>query len=194
MQFERLFGRRIVPHLLALFHLPVTCHLSGHIPPPPVESRVGWPLSSTPIRHSPPAESLGNRAGRLTLMFPELLRPCSPYDVAHGTPLSSVLRIWVCGLVPWHFWGRDQSMCVCRLYMAWTQAFFCQPLLHMPYSYLGVVWRSVRSVFTRLLTCFLLTFLPPQDMCMCMWSINDPSLKYDSFSPRGDTDSNTKAP
>ena len=26
MQFERLLGRRIVPHLLALFHLPVTCH------------------------------------------------------------------------------------------------------------------------------------------------------------------------
>ena len=34
MQFERLLGRRIVPHLLALFHLPVTCHQSGHIPPP----------------------------------------------------------------------------------------------------------------------------------------------------------------
>ena len=33
MQFERLFGRRIVPHLLALFHLSVTCHQSGHIPP-----------------------------------------------------------------------------------------------------------------------------------------------------------------
>ena len=33
MQFERLFGQRIVPHLLAPFHLPVTCHLSGCIPP-----------------------------------------------------------------------------------------------------------------------------------------------------------------
>ena len=33
MQFERLCGRRIVPHLLALLHLPVTCHQSGHIPP-----------------------------------------------------------------------------------------------------------------------------------------------------------------
>ena len=33
MQFERLLGRRIVPHLLALFHLPVTCHQSDHIPP-----------------------------------------------------------------------------------------------------------------------------------------------------------------
>ena len=59
MQFERLLGRWIVPHLLALFHLPVTYHLSGHIPPP-AESRGGWPLSSTPTRHSPPAETLGN--------------------------------------------------------------------------------------------------------------------------------------
>ena len=74
MHFERLLGRRIVPHLLALFHLPVTCHQSCHIPPP-AESRGGWPLSSTPIRHSPPAESLGNQAGRLTLTFPELLGP-----------------------------------------------------------------------------------------------------------------------
>ena len=74
MQFERLFGRRIVPYLLALFHLPVTCHQSGHIPPP-AESRGGWPLSSTPIRHSQPAESLRNQAGRLTLTFSELLGP-----------------------------------------------------------------------------------------------------------------------
>ena len=74
MQFERLLGQRNVPHLLALFHLPVTCHQSGHIPPP-AESRIGWPLSSTSIRHSPPAESLGNQAERLTLTFLELLGP-----------------------------------------------------------------------------------------------------------------------
>ena len=74
MQFERLLGRRIVPHLLALFDLPVTCHQSGHIPPP-AESRGGWPLSFTSIRHSPPAESLGNQAERLTFTFSELLGP-----------------------------------------------------------------------------------------------------------------------
>ena len=72
MQFEHLSGRQIVPHVLALFHLPVTGHVNGHIPPP-AESRGGWPLSSTPIRHPPPAESLRNQAGRLTLTFPELL-------------------------------------------------------------------------------------------------------------------------
>ena len=76
MQFERLLGRRLVPHLLALFHLPVTCHQSGHTPyGPPAEFRGGLLLSSTPIRHSPPAKSLGNQAGRLTLTFPELLGP-----------------------------------------------------------------------------------------------------------------------
>ena len=72
MQFERLCGRRIGSHLLALLHLPVTCHQSGHIPPP-AESRGGWPLSS--IRHFPPAESLGNQTGRLTFIFSELLGP-----------------------------------------------------------------------------------------------------------------------
>ena len=74
MQFERLCGRRIVPHLLALLHLPVTCHQSGHIPPP-AESRGEWPLSFTSISHSPPAESLGNQVGRLTLTFYEPLGP-----------------------------------------------------------------------------------------------------------------------
>ena len=72
MAFERLCVRRIVPHLLALFHLSVTCHQSGHIPPP-AESKGGWPLSL--ILHSPPAESLGNQARRLTLTFFELLGP-----------------------------------------------------------------------------------------------------------------------
>ena len=74
MQFERLLGRWIVPHLLALSHLPVTCHQSGHIPPP-AESRGGWPLSFTSIRHPPPAESLGNQAGATDLTFTELLGP-----------------------------------------------------------------------------------------------------------------------
>ena len=71
MRFGRLFGRRIVPNLLALFNLPVTCHQSGHIPPP--------------------AESLGNQVGRLTFTFSELLGPWSPYDVAQRMPLSSAL-------------------------------------------------------------------------------------------------------
>ena len=54
MRFERLSGRRIVPHLLALLHLSMTCHQSGHIPPP-AESKGGWPLSFASICHSLPA-------------------------------------------------------------------------------------------------------------------------------------------
>ena len=77
-------------------------------------------------------------------------------------PLSSALRIWVCRLVPWHLRGPDQSMGVCRLYMTWTQAVFCQSPLHMPYLDRGVVWRSVQSVFTRLFTRLLPTFPPPR--------------------------------
>ena len=42
-------------------------------------------------------------------------------------PLSSALRFLVCGLVPWHLRDPDQSSCVCRQYMAWTQAFSCPP-------------------------------------------------------------------
>ena len=36
-------------------------------------------------------------------------------------------------------------------------------------------------------------FSAPPGYVHGMWSINNPSLKYDSFFPRGDTDSNTKA-
>ena len=76
MRFERLCGRRIVPHLLALFHLPVTCHQSGHVPPPPLlnpeeDGPSLQPLFVTP----PPAESLANQVGRLTFIFFELLGP-----------------------------------------------------------------------------------------------------------------------
>ena len=89
----------------------------------------------------------------------------------------------MCGLVPWHLRGLDQSMCVCRLYMAWTQAFFCHPSLHMRYPDRGVVWCSVQSVFTPPLTRLLLPFPPPQDMCICMLTVNDPSLQYGQFFP-----------
>ena len=47
MHFERLLGRQILSHLLALFHLPVTCHQSGHVPPPllnPEEDGPSLPL------------------------------------------------------------------------------------------------------------------------------------------------------
>ena len=39
---------------------------------------------------------------------------------------------------------------------------FLSTLLHISYPDQGVVWRSIQSVFTRLFTCFLLTFSPPR--------------------------------
>ena len=112
MQFERLCGRRIVPHLLALLHLSVTCHQSGHIPPPLVESRGGWPLFFTSISHSPPAESLENQVRRLTFIF------LSSWGLEAHTTLRNGCRchrhcdFLVCGLVPWHLRDPDQSTCV----------------------------------------------------------------------------------
>ena len=75
MQFERLFGRRIVPNLLALFHLSVTCHQSGHIPPPLLNLEEDGPSLQLLFVTPPPAESLGNQVGRLTFTFSELLGP-----------------------------------------------------------------------------------------------------------------------
>ena len=60
---------------------------------------------------------------------------------------------------------------------------FLSTLLHMPYPNRGVVWRSIQSVFTRLFTLFIAYFSALQDMCICMFSVNGPSLKYGLFFP-----------
>ena len=182
MHFERLLGRRIVPHLLALFHLPVTCHQSGHIPSP-AESSGGWPLSSTSIRHSPPAESLGNQAGRLTLTFPELLGPSSPYDVAQRMPLSSALRFLGVWSGPMALAGsRPVYVCLQTKY-GLNSGVFLSTLLHMPYPNRGVVWRSIQSVFTGLLLRLLLTFLPPRICASVCCVLSAHYRNMDCFSP-----------
>ena len=195
MQFERLIGRQIVPHLLALFHLPVTCHQSGHIPPP-AESRGGWPVSSTSFRHSPPAESLRNQAGRLTLTFSDLLGPCSPFDVAQRMPLSLALRFLGLWSGPMALAGsRPVYVCLQTIYGLNSGVFLSNPL-HMTYPNRGVVWRSVLSVFTRLFTPFIAYFSARQDMCICMLRIISPSAPMDCSPPppRGDANRNTQAP
>ena len=111
MQFERLCGRRIVPHLLALLHLSVTCNQSGHIPPP-AESRGGWPLFFTSISHSPPAESLGNQVRRLTFIFLSSWGLEAHMTLRNGCRCHRHCDFLVCGLVPWHLRNPDQSTCV----------------------------------------------------------------------------------
>ena len=76
-------------------------------------------------------------------------------------PLSSALRCLVSGLVPWHLREPGQSTCVATIY-GLNSGVFLSTLLHMPYPNQGVVWRSVQSVFTRLLPRLLLVFLLPR--------------------------------
>ena len=56
--------------------------------------------------------------------------------------------------------SRPVYVCLQTIY-GLNSGVFLSTLLHMPYPNRGVVWRSVQSVFTRLLPRLLLTFLPP---------------------------------
>ena len=86
--------------------------------------------------------------------------------------------------------SRPVDVCLQTIYGLNSGVFLCT-LLHMPYPNRGVVWRSVQSVFTRLLPRLLLAFLPPQDMCICM-SAHHRSM--DCFSPPMGRELATRAP
>ena len=106
-------------------------------------------------------------------------------------PLSSALRFLSVWSGPMALAGsRPVDVCLQTIY-GLNSGVFLSTLLHMPYPNQGVVWRSVKSVFTRLLPRLLLTFLPPQDMCICM-SAHHRSM--DCFSPSMGCESTTKAP
>ena len=142
--------------MLALSHLPVNCHWSGHILPPLLYPEGDGPSLQLLFVTPPPAESLGNQVGRLTFTLFELLGPC-PYDVAQQMPLSSALGFLVSGLVPWHLRNPDQSTCVSRLYMAWTQAFSCPPsciCLILTVAWFGALSRVCLHVYLPRLFCF----------------------------------------
>ena len=107
-------------------------------------------------------------------------------------PLSSALRFFGVWSGPMALAGsRPVYVCLQTIY-GLNSGVFLSTLLHIPYPDRGVVWHSIQSVFTRLFTCLLLTFLPPQDMCICMLSVVSPSLTV--FPPGLDTNRNTKAP
>ena len=98
-------------------------------------------------------------------------------------PLSLALRFLGVWSGPMALAGsRPVYVCLQTIY-GLTSGVFLSTLLHMPYPNRGVVWRSVQSVFTRLLPRLLLIFLFPQDMCICMLRIISPSLKYGLFFP-----------
>ena len=76
--------------------------------------------------------------------------------------------------------SRPVDVCLQTIY-GLNSGVFLSTLLHMPYPNRGVVWRSVQSVFTRLLPRLLLIFLAPQDMCICMLRVISPSAPYGLF-------------
>ena len=81
--------------------------------------------------------------------------------------------------------SRPVYVCLQTIY-GLNSGFLLSTLLQMAYPNRGSVSRSVQSVFTRLLPRLLLTFLPPQDMCICMLRIISPSAPMDCiFPPEG---------
>ena len=109
-------------------------------------------------------------------------------------PLSSALQFLGVWSGPMALAGsRPVYVCLQTIY-GLNSGVFLSTLLHMPYPNRGVVWRSVQSVFTRLLPRSLLVFLPPQDMCICMLSVVSSSPRLTVFPPRGDANRNTQAP
>ena len=109
----------------------------------------------------PPCRILG-KPGRATDLF-----FLSSWGLEAHTTLRNGCRCHqhcdfrVCGLVPWHMWDPDRSTCVATIY-GLNSGVFLSTFLHMPYPNQGVVWRSVQSVFTRLLPRLLLVFLFPR--------------------------------
>ena len=125
----------------------------------------------------PPAESLGNKVGRLTFIF------LSSWGLEAHTTLRNGCRChWhcdfrVCGLVPWHLWGPPQSTCVATIY-GLNSGVFLSTLLHMPYPNQGVVWRSVQCLHAYYPACCLF-FCSPGYVHLYV----SPSLKCGLFSP-----------
>ena len=71
---------------------------------------------------------------------------------------------------------------------------FLSTVLHMPYPNRGVVWRSVQSVFTRLLPRLLLIFLFSRICASVCYVLSGHHRGMDCVSPRRDANWNTKAP
>ena len=94
-------------------------------------------------------------------------------------PLSSALRFLSVWSGPMALVGsRPVYVCQLTIY-GLNSGVFLSTLLHMPYPNQGVVWRSVQSVFTRLLPRLLLVFCSPGYVHLYV----SPSLKCGLFFP-----------
>ena len=95
-------------------------------------------------------------------------------------PLSSALRLFGVWSGPMASAGsRPVYLCLQTMY-GLNSGVFLSTLLHLPYPNRGVVWRSVQSVFTRLLPRLLLVFLFPEYVHLYACR---PITEWDCFSP-----------
>ena len=105
-------------------------------------------------------------------------------------PLSWALRFLSVWSGPMALAGsRPVDVCLQTIY-GLNSGVFLSTLLHMPYPNQGVVWRSVQSVFTRLLPRLLLVFLPPR---ICAF-VRRPITERWTVFPLMGCESNTMAP
>ena len=98
-------------------------------------------------------------------------------------PLSSALRffgVWSGSMALAE--SRPVDVCLETIYGLNSGAFL-STLLHMPYPNQGVVWRSVQSVFTRLLPRLLIVFLFPR---ICASVCQPITEVWTVFPPRRD--------
>ena len=78
--------------------------------------------------------------------------------------------------------SRPVDVCLQTIY-GLNSGVFLSTLLHMPYPNRGVVWRSIQSVFTRLLPRLLPVFLLPR-ICASVCSVCQPITEgWTVFTP-----------
>ena len=80
--------------------------------------------------------------------------------------------------------SRPVDVCLQTIY-GLNSGVFLSTLLHMPYPNRGVVWRSVQSVFTRLLPRLLLVFLPPGYVHLYVKCCQPITEEWTVFPPEG---------
>ena len=102
-------------------------------------------------------------------------------------PLSSALRffgVWSGSMALAE--SRPVDVCLQTIY-GLNSGVFLSTLLHMPYPNRGVVWRSIQSVFTRLLPRLLLIFPFPRICasvcCVFIWTVF-PGIGYEGALSR----------
>ena len=142
----------------------------------------------------PPAESFGNQVGRLTFIF------LSSSGLEAHTTLRNGCRchrhcdfwcvVWSHGICGIQTSGRASRKAIYGL----NSGILLSTILHLPYPNRGVVWRSVRSVFTRLFTPLVLLFRPSRICASVCPVLSAHGQDVDCFFPPTGCKSTTGAP